>query len=137
MYESYASWWEAVADAVPDAVALVQGDRRITYRDLDDRAARLAAALTSLGVGPGARIALHLYNCPEYLEACAAAFKVRAVPVNVNFRYRAGELAYLLDNADAEVVVTHASLTPMLAEALPGLSGSAPSSSSTTGSRPA
>ncbi len=123
MYESYASWWEAVADAVPDAVALVQGERRTTYRELDDRAARLAAALTALGAGPGSRVALHLYNCPEYLEACAAAFKARAVPVNVNFRYRAGELAYLLDNADAEIVVTHRSLAPMLAEALPQLAG--------------
>ena len=121
MYESYASWWEAVADAVPDAVALVQGARRLTYRDWDDRAARLAAAFGSLGVGADAKVALHLYNCPEYLEACAAAFKQRAVPVNVNFRYRATELAYLLDNADAAVVVTHGSLAPMLAEALPSL----------------
>jgi fatty-acyl-CoA synthase len=121
VYESYASWWEAITDAVPDVVALVQGDRRITYREWDDRAARLAAAFESLGVGAGAKVALHLYNCPEYLEACAAAFKQRAVPVNVNFRYRATELAYLLDNADAAVVVTHRSLAAMLAEALPSL----------------
>ena len=52
---------------------------------------------------PGrARSRLHLHNCPEYLEACFAAFKLRAVPVNVNYRYRAAELAYLLDNADAD-----------------------------------
>jgi 3-oxocholest-4-en-26-oate---CoA ligase len=121
VYESYATWWEAVTDAVPDAVALVQGERRLTYREWDDRAARLASALASFGIGAGAKVALHLYNCPEYLEACAAAFKLRAVPVNVNFRYRASELGYLLDNADAEVVITHTSLTGALSEALPEL----------------
>jgi fatty-acyl-CoA synthase len=119
--ESYATWWEAVVDAVPDAVALVQGERRLTYREWDDRAARLASALTALGAGHGTKVALHLFNCPEYLEACAAVFKIRAVPVNVNFRYRAHELAHLLDNADAAVVVTHRSLAPLLAEALPAL----------------
>jgi len=121
VYESYASWWEAVVDAVPDAVALVQGERRLTYLEWDDRAARLASALAGLGVGAGAKVALHLFNCPEYLEACAAAFKLRAVPVNVNFRYRSHELAYLLDNADAAAVVTHRSLLPALAEALAAL----------------
>jgi fatty-acyl-CoA synthase len=120
-YESYASWWEAVVDAVPDSVALVQGDRRLTYREFDDRAARLATALAASGVGPGSKVALHLFNCPEYLETCFACFKLRAVPVNVNFRYRSHELAHLLDNADAEVVVTHRTLEPLLADALPAL----------------
>ena len=80
MYESFATVWERVADAIPDAPAVVQGDRRITYREVDDRAARLAAALADLGVGPGTKVALFLYNCPEYMECLFALSKLRAVP---------------------------------------------------------
>jgi fatty-acyl-CoA synthase len=110
IHESYATVWEAVADAVPDASALVQGDRRIRWRDFDQRAARLAGALTERGVARDSKIALYLFNAPEHLEAEFAAFKLRAIPVNVNFRYREHELASLLDNADAEVLLYHRSL---------------------------
>jgi fatty-acyl-CoA synthase len=96
---------ERVADTVPDHLALVCGDRRLTYRDFDERATRLAHALARRGVGPGDHVALYLYNCPEYLEGMLAAFKLRAVPINVNYRYVEDELAYLLDDADAVAVV--------------------------------
>ncbi len=102
---SLATVWESVADTVPDAPALVHGDLVRTWRELDDRAARLAAHLDAAGVGPGAKLACYLYNGPEYLEATFAAFKVRAAPINVNYRYLEAELEYLLDNADAEAVV--------------------------------
>ena len=110
MYESFATVWERVADAVPDAPAVVQGDRRITYRDVDDRAARLASALAAYGVGPDTKVALFLHNCPEYMELLFALSKLRAVPANVNFRYLGDELVQLVDNADAEVLVYHRSL---------------------------
>ena len=102
--------WEAIADAVPDRVALVQGDRRSTWQEFDDRAARLAAAFTELGVRPDAKIALYLFNSNEYLEVEFATFKTRAVHVNVNYRYLDDELAYLIDNADAEILVFHGEL---------------------------
>jgi 3-oxocholest-4-en-26-oate---CoA ligase len=82
--------WEMAADAVPDREALVVGDRRRTYAALEERANRLANHLTGLGVGPGDHVALYLENCPEYVEAMLAAFKLRAVPINVNHRYVAG-----------------------------------------------
>jgi 3-oxocholest-4-en-26-oate---CoA ligase len=110
IHESYATLWEAVADAVPDAPALVQGNRRVRWRDFERRAARLAGALAARGVARDSKIALYLFNTPEYLEAEFAAFKLRAVPVNVNFRYRQHELASLLDNADADVLLYHRSL---------------------------
>lgn len=94
--------FEGVADAVADRLAVVAGDRRLTYRELDERADRLAAVLRARGVGPGDHVALALRNGNEYLEAMLAAFKVRAVPINVNTRYTADELAYLV--ADAAVV---------------------------------
>lgn len=115
MFESFATAWEDVADAVPDAPATVQGTRRTTWRELDDRAARLATALAGLGVGPGTHVALFLFNCPEYAEIVFALLKLRAVPANVNFRYGPGELAALVDNADAEVLVYHGELADRVA----------------------
>jgi fatty-acyl-CoA synthase len=97
--------WEAVADAVPDAPAVSNGGVRRSWRDYEDRAARLAAALAAAGHGPGSKIAVYAFNSNAFLEAYFAAFKLRGVPVNVNYRYTEGELVYLLDNADAEAVV--------------------------------
>ena len=102
--------WEAVADQLGDEVAQIHGERRETYREFDDRAARLASALRARGVGPGTKVAMYVYNAPEYLETCFAAFKLRSVPVNVNYRYLADELHYLLDNADAEALIYHGAL---------------------------
>ncbi len=78
MYESFATVWEAMADAVPDAPAVVQGDRRVPWHQLDERAARLAGALTEAGIAPGAHVALYQYNGPEYLECKFACSKLRA-----------------------------------------------------------
>jgi fatty-acyl-CoA synthase len=107
---NFGTVFESVADAVPDHTALVQGECRRTWRELDERAARLAAALRDLGLGPDSKVAFYLYNSNEYLEALFACFKLQAVPANVNYRYTADELAYLLDNSDAEAVVFHGSL---------------------------
>ncbi len=96
-----ASIWESIADAVPDSVALIHGDRRWTWAEFDDRAARLAAARQA-GVGEGSKVALDLYNCSEYLEGFFATVKLNAVHVNVNYRYREDELRQLLADADVE-----------------------------------
>lgn len=102
--------WEAVADQLSSEIALCHGNRRDTFGEFERRAARLAGALQAHGVGPDTKVALYLYNANEYLEGCLAAFKLRAVPVNVNYRYLADELHYLLENADAEVVIYHGAL---------------------------
>jgi len=111
----FATAWEEVADAVPTHAAIVQGERRLNYREFDDAAARFAGALEGAGVPEGAKVALYLYNCPEYLIAQYGAFKHRAVVVNVNYRYLDDELTYLLDNSDAQVLVFHNSLSPCVA----------------------
>lgn len=110
MERQIATVWEAVADAVGDSTAIVQHDVRRSWADLDERAARLAEAFSAAGLGPGAKVAEYLYNCPEYLEVFFAAFKQRLLPVNVNYRYLEDELLYLLTNSDAEALVCHASL---------------------------
>jgi fatty-acyl-CoA synthase len=102
--------WEAIADAIPEAPAVVQGARKFDWRTYDLRAARLARALLDAGLGPHAKVGMALYNSPEYCEANFAAIKIRGVPVNVNYRYLDRELAYLLDNADVEALVFHSSL---------------------------
>lgn len=107
----FASFWEDVVDSVPTRVAIAQGSRRLTYAEFDNDAARFAAALEAAGVTRGGKVALYLHNCPEYLVAQFGAFKHRAVPVNVNYRYLDDELAYLLENSDAEALVYHSSLS--------------------------
>jgi fatty-acyl-CoA synthase len=116
MTMNLADIWEAVADRLPDHTAQIHGEQRSTYRDFENRAARLAAALRQSGVGEGTKVALYLYNGNEYLETVFAALKLRAVPVNVNFRYLADELHYLLDNSDAEAIVYHGALAERVRE---------------------
>jgi acyl-CoA synthetase (AMP-forming)/AMP-acid ligase II len=116
-----ADLWEAVVDSVPEREAMVCGARRLTFADVDERANRLAHALTARGIGAGDHVGLYLYNSTEYLEAMIAAFKLRAVPVNVNYRYVESELQYLLDNAEAKAVVLHRELLPRLAAVQPEL----------------
>jgi len=110
MVFDFATAWEHVADVFPDRDAIVHGIRRIKYREFDDAAARFARAMEVAGVPEGAKVALYLYNCPEYLIAQYGAFKHRTVPVNVNYRYLDEELVYLIENSDAEVLVFHGSL---------------------------
>ena len=122
--ESWATLWEALADAQPDQIAVVLGDEEILWRDLDSRSARLATVLESAGVGVGSRVAQLLYNDAAYLESVYALFKLRATPVNVNYRYLVNEVAYILNNSESEVLVYHASLADRvdgLAEMVPSL----------------
>jgi fatty-acyl-CoA synthase len=120
----FADVFETVAGLVPDRLALVNGDVRRTWREYEDRAARIGQALADAGIGPDSKVAIYGYNSNEFLEAQFGAFKVRAVPVNVNYRYVEHELLYLLDNADAEAVFFDARFAPRLAairEQLPKL----------------
>ena len=106
----FATVWESLADVIGDATAIVHGDTRRTWTEYDNRSARIAAAYVDAGLVPDSKVGLFLYNSNEYLEAQYAAFKMRGVPVNVNYRYLDEELWYLLDNSDAEALVFHSSL---------------------------
>jgi fatty-acyl-CoA synthase len=102
--------WEAIADAVPQQPAVVQGHRRVGWREYEQRAARLVQAFLDAGLGAHSKIGMYLYNSPEYGETNFAAMKIRGVPINVNYRYLDDELHYLVDNADVEALVFHTSL---------------------------
>ena len=125
---------EVVSAAIPDRDCLIWGDRRWTYSDITDRSRRLACYLNAAGLGCHTEraelqghesgqdhLALYLYNGNEYLEGMLGAFKARLAPVNVNYRYVAEELRYLLGDARSSAIVYHASFAPTLAEVLPDL----------------
>jgi 3-oxocholest-4-en-26-oate---CoA ligase len=116
-----ADLWEAVSDRVPEREAVVCGDRRLTYAQLEQRANRLANHLSANGVGPGDLVGCYLTNGTEYLETLLACFKIRAVPVNINYRYVTDELRYLLDDSGAGVLVCNEQFVPRVAEVAPML----------------
>lgn len=115
-----ADLFESLVDAIGDREALVCGDQRSTFRQLDERASRLAHYLADRGVRAGDHIGLYLFNCAEFLEAMLAAFKIRAVPVNINYRYVADELRYMLENADLVALVHHREFAPVIADVVGG-----------------
>jgi acyl-CoA synthetase (AMP-forming)/AMP-acid ligase II len=98
-------------------VAISEPARDYTFAEWDDRAARLAAALSAAGVGPGDKVACYLYNGAPYLETVFAAFKLGAVPVNANYRYTRHELTALLADADAAALVFSGDLAPNVVHA--------------------
>ena len=116
-----ADLFELVADTVPNRLALVAGPARLSYRQLDARANQLAHHLAGAGVRPGDSVAIYSRNRAEWVEAMLAAFKVRAIPINVNYRYVAEELAYLLEDSDATCLIHERCLTPEVAAVAPEL----------------
>ena len=114
---SFGTIWEAIARDQPGSVAISEPGRDYTFAEFDDRAARLAAVLTAAGVGPGDKVACYLYNGAPYLETVFAAFKIGAVPVNANYRYRQDELTALLADADAAALVFSGDLAANVAHA--------------------
>ena len=109
-----ADLFESVADTAPDRLALVAGDVRLTYRELDARANRLAHHLQQHGIKPQDKVGIYSYNRAEWVEAMWACFKIRAVPININFRYLHDELLYIIDNADIVSIIYERTFTPLL-----------------------
>jgi len=116
-----ADLFEGVADAVPDRLAIIAGDRRLSYAELDARANRVAHYLRDVGVRPGQHVGIYAYNRAEWAEAMIGCYKARAVPINVNYRYTVEELRYLFDNADLVALIFEAQFGPHVASVLPGL----------------
>jgi 3-oxocholest-4-en-26-oate---CoA ligase len=118
---------EAIAPEIPDREAFVWRDQRFSYADFADRTRRLANHLLAQGLevraerselagweSGQAHLALYLYNGNEYVEGMLGAYKARVAPFNVNYRYVAEELLYLLNDARAEAIVYHSAFAPTL-----------------------
>ncbi len=121
MEMNLADLFELVADEVPEAGAMVSSERRLTYAGLDERSNRLAHFLARAGIGRGDRVGVQLANGTEYIEAMLACFKIRAVPVNVNYRYVSRELEYLYADAGLVGLVFHSRYAPAVTGALDAL----------------
>lgn len=115
-----ADLFEHVVDAVPDREALYAEGRRLTFRELDERANQLAHHFVGVGIGAGDHVGCHLMNGTEYLEVMIALFKIRAVPINVNFRYVEGELLYLYNDAQLAAVVFDSEFAERVDQVIPG-----------------
>jgi acyl-CoA synthetase (AMP-forming)/AMP-acid ligase II len=123
MHFNIADLFESLADAIPDREAVISGERRLTYAALDERANRLAHHLAAQGIGAGDHVGLYLYNGSEFLEAMLAAFKLRAVPININYRYVEDELRYLCLNADLRAMLFEEELAARVDAVAPHLPG--------------
>lgn len=99
-----ADLFEVVASTVPERTAFICGAQHLSYRDLDQRATRLASALHARGIRRGDNVGIALHNSAEYLEAFFACCKIGAAPANVNYRYVAEELRYLLGSLELKAL---------------------------------
>jgi acyl-CoA synthetase (AMP-forming)/AMP-acid ligase II len=111
-----ADLWETLCDAGPDAECLVAPPLRHTRGSLDRAANRIANHLVSTGIQPGDRVGLYSRNRAEYVEALLGCWKCGAVPVNVNWRYVADELGYVIDDAELVAMIVEDEYLPVLDE---------------------
>ena len=116
-----ADMFEAAVDAFGDREYLVAGGNRRTYAQMEERANRLAHYLDAHGVGPGDHVGIYALNSVEWVEAAWAVFKLRAVWININYRYVKEELRYLFTNADLVALIHQAEFSPQVAALLPDL----------------
>jgi acyl-CoA synthetase (AMP-forming)/AMP-acid ligase II len=123
---NFADVWEVIAETFPDAPAQIQGDRRYTWKQFDERADGIGHWLIGIGAQQQDKVAQYMYNGPEYMESMYGIFKSATVPVNTNYRYGDEELLYLWDNADAVAIIFHGVFTDRIAalrDKLPNIKG--------------
>ena len=114
-----ADLFEHAVDAVPDRPVIQVGDRRVTYLELESDANRLAHYLAGRGIGVGDHVGIYAKNSVEHVVALLAVFKIRAVAINVNYRYVEGELNYLFDNSDMVALLHERPYAPLVAATAP------------------
>jgi len=122
----FADLFEHAADVFGDRVALVSAEQQVTYRELDERTSRLAHYLAGLCVGAGDHVGLYAHNSIEAAETILAACKLRAIAININYRYTENELRYMFADADLVALVCDRQYAPRAAAAAasaPGLRG--------------
>ena len=116
-----ADMFEASVDAYGDREYLVAAGKRRTYAQMEERANRLAHYLAAHGVGPGDHVGIYALNSVEWVETAWAVFKLRAIWININYRYVEEELLYLFKNADLVALVHQAEYSPHVTALLPDL----------------
>jgi len=121
-----------VSERTPDAPALIFPDCQLTYGELADNATRHARSLVAMGIEPGHHVGILMPNCLEYIELLFGITMIGAVCVPVNARYKAAELAYVIENADLSALITndlaseYVDFASLLHQALPDLIDATP-----------
>ena len=126
---SYPELHEAIAATRPNEECLIFRDKRFTWQQVTDRTRQLANYLATQGLGCHTErdslqgwetgqdhLAIYLHNGNEYLESMLGSWKARVAPFNVNYRYVAEELQYLLNDSQASAIVVHSRFAPLLQE---------------------
>lgn len=113
-----ADLFRIVAENAGEREAIVCGERRLTYRELEQRSTQVALWLRSKGIKAGDTVGIDLYNCNEFIEVILGAFMIKAIPVNINYRYTSEELRYLFANAELKALVYEGALEGPAAGAL-------------------
>ncbi|MFP6594554.1 MAG: AMP-binding protein, partial [Dehalococcoidia bacterium] len=107
------------ADKWPSKIAVIDGDRRFTFGELNAHSDRLAAALVDMGVRKGDRVGLMAPNCAEFEIAFYGVLKAGAIVSTLNTGYREREIAHQLNNSRASILIVHESLVEMAEAAKP------------------
>ena len=110
-----ADLFEAAVDEFSEREYLVADGQRRTYGEMEERANRLAHHLAAAGIGPGDHVGIYSYNSIEWVEIAWAVFKIRAVWININYRYVEEELRYLFTNADLKALIFQREFAPHVA----------------------
>ena len=113
--------FELAVDTYPKREYLVADHKRCTFEEMEARANRLAHHLQSQGVQPGDHVGIYAYNCMEWVETLWAVFKIRAVWININFRYVEDELAYIFTNANLTALVVAREFLPRVVNVIDSL----------------
>ena len=115
------------ADRWPDNDAIIFPDSRVTYAELEDRAWQRARSLMALGVRRGDHVGILMPNCMDFVEMILGTALVGGIAVPINARFKAAELAYVVENADIKVLATsdliseYANFADLLVQAFPGI----------------
>jgi 3-oxocholest-4-en-26-oate---CoA ligase len=114
-----ADLFEHAVDVVPDRPVIQVGERKVTYAELEAEANQLAHFLAGRGIGVGDHVGIYAKNSVEHVVALLAVFKIRAVAINVNYRYVENELNYLFDNSDMVALLHERPYAPLVAATAP------------------
>jgi acyl-CoA synthetase (AMP-forming)/AMP-acid ligase II len=114
-----ADLFEHAVDAVPERLAIACGDKTVSYAELEAMSNRAAHCLAAGGVGPGDHVGMYGRNSIELVASFLACYKLRAIPVNVNYRYVEAELRYLFGEAEFKGLVHDRQYADKVAAVLP------------------
>ncbi len=114
-----ADLFEHAVDVVPDRPIIQVGSRKVSYTELEEQANQLAHFLASRGIGPGEHVGIYAKNSVEHVVALLAIFKIRAVAINVNYRYVEAELDYLIENSDMVALLHERPYADLVARTAP------------------